>query len=100
MKYNTNAIISGHSLGGTIGGYIAGKDDEYYGLDAGYTFGQPTRGGENRHNFRTDGDVVSILGSHAKHMKTLDKKVGYNPFMNILDSHDVNNIKDEKIYID
>lgn len=65
-------IVSGHSLGSSIGKNITSKSDKFVGLDAGYTIGQKTRSNNGNHqNYRTEGDVVSILGSGAKNMKTL-----------------------------
>ena len=60
------------------------------GLDAGYTIGQPTREGEH---YRSKNDIVSLLGSGATNMKTLDKNT------NILNAHDVDNVKESKIFI-
>ena len=98
-KYNVNnATISGHSLGSTIGRYIANKDDKFYGLDGGYTLFQPTRdSGGNQHHYRSKGDVVSLLGANATHMKTLKSKS--SPF-DILGAHNIDNIKDENIFVD
>ena len=90
-KYNkSKATIVGHSLGASIGSYIKKGNDRFIGLDAGYTIGQPTREGEN---YRSKNDIVSLLGSGATNMKTLDKNT------NILNAHDVDNVKDSKIFI-
>jgi hypothetical protein len=62
----------------------------FIGLDAGYTIGQPTR--EDEH-YRRKNDIVSLLGSGATNMKTLDKNT------NILNAHDVDNVKESKIFI-
>ena len=65
-------IVSAHSLGASIGSGITSKSDKFIGLDAGYTIGQKTRSNNGNHqNYRTSGDIVSILGSGAKNMKTL-----------------------------
>lgn len=101
-KYHPNkTVVSGHSLGSTIGSYIAGKDDDFYGLDGGYTIGQPTRGGDNRHNYRSAGDGVSLLSEGATHMKTLINP-NHSSGIGLLDlykAHDVSNIKKEKIFL-
>jgi hypothetical protein len=104
IKYGNDieTTVTGHSLGSTIGSYITGKNDKFYGLDGGYTIGQPTRGGENRHNYRTAGDAVSLLSENAKHMKTLqnpNRNSGILP-LDILNSHNVDNIKKENIFVD
>jgi hypothetical protein len=101
QKYNVdNATVVGHSLGGTIGGYIASKGDDVYTLDKGATFGQPVKQNENA--FRTSGDVVSILDANATHMKTLDNpniSTGILP-VDILNAHFKDNIKDANIFLD
>ncbi len=92
--------ISGHSLGGAIAQYVGGKDDKVYTLDKGATIGQKTRSNENA--YRTDGDIVSALNANSTRMKTLNnynKAQGFLP-LDILKAHDVNNIKDEGIFID
>jgi len=90
-KYNkSKATIVGHSLGASIGSYIKKGNDRFIGLDAGYTIGQPTREGEH---YRSKNDIVSLLGSGATNMKTLDKNT------NILNAHDVDNVKESKIFI-
>ena len=109
-KYGTNnATITGHSLGSTISQYIAKPEDKVYSLDGGYTFGQPTKGG-NQHNYRTSGDAISLLSSGAKNMTTLPNRRGiYETAKNIAtggllglaksvyDAHDIDNIKDQNI---
>ena len=98
-----NTTITGHSLGSTIGQYIANKNDNFYGLDGGYTIGQPTRSNNGKqHHFRTSGDVVSLLGANAKHMKTLNnynKAQGFAP-LDALKAHDIDSIKNSGIFID
>ena len=92
--------ITGHSLGGAISQYIAGKNDKVYTLDKGATIGQTTRSNENA--YRTSGDIVSALNANSTRMKTLNnynKAQGFLP-LDILKAHDVNNIKDEGIFID
>ena len=106
-----NTIISGHSLGSSIGAGIASKNDKFIGLDGGYTIGQKTRSNNGKHeNYRTSGDIVSVLGANAKNMQTLkapknniienvaDKLTGglYNAYK----AHtDFSNIRDKQIRI-
>jgi hypothetical protein len=70
-KYNVNkATVAGHSLGGSIAGYIGNPDvDSIYTLDKGATIGQPVRKGEKA--YRSKGDVVSLLNSNDPNMKNL-----------------------------
>ena len=72
-KYQPKStLVSGHSLGSQVGAGITSKSDRFVGLDGGYTFGQKTRSnGGNHEHYRTSGDIVSLLGSGAKNMKTL-----------------------------
>jgi len=99
-RYNpSETSITAHSLGGSIGQYIAGKNDKVYTLDKGATFGQPTRGNETA--YRTSGDLVSLLSSNNTRMKTLNNpnfRTGILP-IDILNSHNISNIKDKNIYI-
>ena len=100
---NGNTTVIGHSLGASIGAGIASKagGDTYIGLDAGYTIGQKTSNNPNFKSFRTAGDVVSILGANAKHMKTLKNtipKTGIRP-LDVLNSHNINQIRKEKIFV-
>jgi hypothetical protein len=101
QKYNVNnATITGHSLGSTIGNYVSSKNDKFYGLDGGYTFFQPTRS-KNKMNYRTSGDLVSLLGSNSKNIKTLSNPnlITGNLPIDILNSHNIENIKNSKINI-
>jgi len=96
QKYNPkNTTVAGHSLGGTIAGYITSKagGDKAITLDAGYTIGQKTR--SNTDAYRSKGDIVSLLGSGTTRMKTLQNQPSQNP----LRAHDINNIKNEKILV-
>jgi predicted alpha/beta-fold hydrolase len=89
-KYKpTNTAITGHSLGGAIAQNFHNRGSVTT-LDPAYTIGQKTRG----EAFRSKGDLVSLLGSKATHMKTLDHNTS-----NSLQAHNVSNIKDENIYV-
>jgi hypothetical protein len=127
VKYGVdNATVVGHSLGGGVSQYIAGKNDKVYTLDKGATIGQPTRANEKA--YRTAGDAVSLFGSGITTLKKPDNKpktwigrIGsaiynapkaivenglnkatnglYGVAKNALESHDVDNIKDENIFV-
>lgn len=100
-KYNVDsATITGHSLGGSIGGLIAKNNDKVYSLDSGYTIGSRIK--NNNKAYRTSGDVVSILGANKKRMTTL-KNPNFSIFNGIVgnayNAHNVDNIKHKKIFI-
>ena len=112
-RYNPKeSTIAGHSLGGTISQYIAGKDDKVYTLDKGATIGQKSRSNEKA--FRSENDVVSMLNTNSKNMTTLKRPrgIGMNRTVgilgggpiggligNALDAHDINAIKQSNIMI-
>ena len=100
LKYGvSDASIYGHSLGGTIAGYIGGKGDTVKTLDKGATIGQKVRGNEKA--YRTAFDPVSLLNANSKNMTTLpntNKKVltGLLPLdavINGVKAHDIDSIK-------
>jgi len=95
-KYGVSATITAHSLGGTIGNYIAKGNDKAYLLDEGATFGQKQRNNDNHQHFRTRGDLVSALVSNNSNVKTLSNK---NVSKDFIRAHNVENIKNEKIYV-
>ena len=105
-KYGVNeATVTGHSLGGSIAGYVANKQDKVITLDKGATIGQKIRSNENA--YRTSGDAVSLLNAGATRMTTLPNpnravRTG-NPIMdiagNILNAHNVSNIKNNSIFV-
>ena len=93
-----NTTIAGHSLGGAISGYIAGKDDKVITYNSGYTIGSRTR--PNSTNFRTHGDIVSVLGNRNKEVKTLNNNnKSSNIISNVLSAHNVDNLKKSNIYV-
>jgi hypothetical protein len=94
-----NTSVVGHSLGGSIAGYISSKNDNVYTLDKGATIGQKVR--NNEHAYRTSGDIVSALNVGSKHMTTLKNPnltTGVLP-IDILNSHNVDNIKNKSIFV-
>lgn len=100
QKYGVdNATIYGHSLGGTIAGYIGSKNDTVKTLDKGATIGQKVRSNEKA--YRTALDPVSLLNIGSKHMTTLpnrNKKIitGVLPVdavVNGIRAHNVDSIK-------
>ncbi len=101
-KYKVNnATLTGHSLGGSIIGYLGSKanGDKMYSLDKGATIGQKVRGNEQA--YRTAGDVVSLLDSGATRMTTLKNtgiRTGILP-LDAYNAHNVNNVSNENIFV-
>ena len=116
------ATVAGHSLGGSIAGYIAGNDDDVYTLDKGATIGQPVKQNENAYRYK--GDLVSILNKNSTNMNTIynnneryhdllnntlsTSHSGYlmGPFRGLINApisaykaHDIDRIKNQKIFI-
>lgn len=85
--YNPKStLVTGHSLGSQIGAGITSKSDKFVGLNGGYTVGQKTRSYNSKHeNYRNSGDIISILGSGAKHMTTL--KPSKNTFIENIENN-------------
>jgi hypothetical protein len=100
-KYGVNkAIITGHSLFGTIAGYIGNPDvDSIYTLDKGATIGQPVR--KNEHAYRSKGDVVSLLNSNDPNITNLINPNQYTGrfIKDSLNAHNVGNIKYNNIHL-
>lgn len=94
-KYNpVKTNVTGHSLGGAIAGYIAGKDDEVTTFNKGATVGQTTRANET--HYRKRGDIVSALAANDKQTKNIDTNfIMENP----LARHSTDAIKDFSIFI-
>jgi hypothetical protein len=100
QKYKIDGVkITGDSLGGTIAGYIGGKNDITTTLNKGSTIGQKIRSNEN--GFRVSGDVVSSLNTNSKHMKTLHNQNIKTPFkaVNAYYAHIPDSIKNHNIKI-
>jgi hypothetical protein len=98
-KYSpAHTDVVGHSLGGSIAGYIAGNNDKVHTLNSGYTIGQRTK--QNRTDYQVAGDAVSLLGSGQKHTKLLPS-VHNNTILpfDVLNSHKIDNIKNSNIRI-
>lgn len=99
-RYNPkDVVVAGHSLGGSISQYIAGKNDKVYTLNKGATIGQKTRSNENA--FRTKGDAVSLLNANSTRMQTLKNPniiTKIRPLDALL-AHNVSNIKKNNIFV-
>jgi hypothetical protein len=117
-KYKpTSTSVIGHSLGSSIAQNIGSKEDKITTLDGGYTIGQKTRSNNgNNKTYRTAGDAVSLLAANATNMTTLKNNqnhkglitgaltggIGgaiYGGIKDVLHAHDIDNIKNEKIFI-
>ena len=99
-KYGvSSASITGHSLGGSIAGYVANSNDNVFTLDKGATLGQPIRRGE--YAYRSNGDAVSLLNANDPNMKNLinpNQQTG-KFVKDILNAHNVGNTKYSNISI-
>jgi hypothetical protein len=94
-KYNPKkTTVTGNSLGGSIAGYIAGKNDKVVTHNKGATIGQKMRANET--HFRTNGDVVSLLNAKSKHTVNLKNP---NLFKDPYHAHLVGTLKNSKIKI-
>jgi hypothetical protein len=98
-KYNpSTTTVTGHSLANAIASGVSSKDDKVVTLDGAYTIGQKTRG--NTTHYRTKGDIVSAFGANAKHTVNLDNKIKTGiGALDAYNAHNVDNIKNEKIFI-
>jgi len=94
-KYKINdAIVTGHSLGATIAGYISGKNDNVITANKGATIGQKVRSNETHH--RTNGDLVSLLNGNSKHTINHENKNDSSMILlgDALNAHKITNLKD------
>ena len=101
QKYNVSkALIAGHSLGGSIAGYVGNPDnDTIFTLDKGATLGQPIRKNENA--YRTKGDAISFINANDPNMKNLinsNQQTGHS-IKDALKAHNVDNVKYSNIHI-
>ena len=118
-KYGVgNATVVGHSQGGYTAQHISSAGDKVLTLDKAATIGGKLKSGDH---YRTQGDLVSVLDTGKTHMKTLSNPhkgsllgtifkagvslatgnplFGFSAAHDILRSHDVDNIKDNKIFV-
>ena len=101
QKYGVNkALIAGHSLGGSIAGYVGNpNNDTVFTLDKGATVGQPIR--KNEKAYRTKGDAISFINANDPNMKTLinpTQQTGHS-IKDALKAHNVGNVKYSNISI-
>lgn len=101
QKYQgSQVVVTGHSLGGTIGSYLTSKSkgDEFYGYNSGYTIGQKSRSYNGKqHHYRTEGDIVSLAGKGAKNMTTLNNPHKFK--YDFLKAHHSENLQKKPILI-
>ena len=91
-KYHKDsAILVGDSLGGSLASSVGSNDDKIYTYNKG--FAGVIGNKNNETSFRNKGDLVSFFGKFSKNTKSL----GYDK--NPLFAHNINNLKNEKIFI-
>ena len=99
-KYGiNNATLTAHSQGGLTANYISSKGDKVITLDKATTIGGKSREGSK--DYRTNGDVVSLLAStrhNTINLSNPNKQTG-NLIHDILNAHDIKNIKNEKLFV-
>ena len=100
QKYGiNNATLTAHSQGGLTANYISSKGDKVITLDKATTLGGKSREGSK--DYRTNGDVVSLLAStrhNTINLKNTNKQTG-NIVYDTLQAHDIKNIKNEKLFV-
>ena len=100
-KYqNYDIINTGHSLGGSIVSKLSKPNEKVYAYNEGVSPFQETRSYNGNHqHIRSQIDPVSILGSNAKHMKTITNV--HNPTgllpIDLLNSHNLESLKNKNI---
>ena len=91
-KYHKDsAILVGDSLGGSLASSVGSNSDKIYTYNKGFAGIVGNKDGEQ--SFRSRGDIISLLGKFSKNTKSL----GYDK--NPLFAHNINNLKNEKIFI-
>jgi len=72
-----NTLLTGHSLGGTITGYLPyDKNTRAFAVNSGVTIGQKTRDRQGKlTNYRVKGDIISGLSAGHNFQNTLDINV-------------------------
>jgi hypothetical protein len=110
-KYGTNATIAGHSLGGQIASHLGQEKDKVitYNKGAGINGGFNSSFHKSEKHYRTPGDILSLMASGNKHTTHLSNpfQQSYNNtslnmrgvFNDLHKAHNLDNIKDEKIFI-
>ena len=100
QKYGiNNATVTAHSQGGLTANYISSKGDKVITLDKATTIGGKSREGSK--DYRTNGDVVSLLAStrhNTINLKNQNKQTG-NIIYDALNSHNIKNIQNEKLFV-
>ena len=95
-KYKeADVVIVGHSLYGGIANSIASPNDSVVTLDPALTNPKPRR---NVTNYRTKGDIVSAFASNTTTLPN-PNQLSLNPIRNILNAHNVDNIRNQPIFI-
>ena len=99
-KYGINNVtLTAHSQGGLTANYISSKGDNVVTLDAAQTIGNKSQSGSK--NYRSNGDIVSLLGANKHNTINLsnpNKQTG-NLVHDVLNAHDIKNIKNDKIFV-
>ena len=97
-----STTLTGHSLSGAIVNGIAkkGDGDKVYALNSGYTIGQKTTNNKNFHNYRIEGDIVSLVGSRNKNLKTIkNNDFIQKGILGAYYSHQPRHLKKQNIFI-
>jgi len=97
-----STTLTGHSLSGAIVNGIAkkGDNDKVYSLNGAYTLGQKTTNNKNFHNYRVQGDIVSLLGKGNKNLKTIkNNDFIHSGVLGAYFSHQPRHIKKQNIFI-
>lgn len=93
-----NIILAGHSLGGAIVNSLAPGKSQAYTYNAAFTPGQKAR--ENVHNYRTQGDAISIFAPEktTNTLANITNASATRPLNYLLKAHEVENIKDLPVF--